>query len=435
MTGTRRRLALDCLAFAVFAGAGLHYASRLQASGDEPHYLLMAQSLWQERDLDLRDNYERQDFLDYTPGPLAPHYAAPRTDGRPYPAHSPGLPALLAPFYALGGRRACVVVMAALAALLAAEVRRLAFAATADERAASLAWAAAAGPPVFFYSFHIYTEVPSALALALSLRLLLGPPGNLPAAFAALAACALPWLHVKMTLAAAALGLLALLKLRGRALAVFLSVAAAGAVAFVAYYQSVFGRPTPLAIYGGVPQDVTSSSPLRALAGLFLDRSFGLLTHAPVYLLSLAGLRPLVRRPRPDWLPHVGVAASVLLPALAWRMWWGGQCPPARFLVPLVPFLGVALASAAAAGRGWLVRARGPLLVAGWALAVFMIWRPEDRLLLNRADRPTRLWESLAPKAGRWLPSLVSTQPRDAALAGACTIALVAAIVLDRRSR
>src|SRR5262245_9396829 len=121
MTGSRRRHALDCLLFAAFALAGLRYASRLQASGDEPHYLLMAQSLWQERDLDLRDNYEREDFLDYTPGPLAPHYAAPRKDGRPYPAHSPGLPVLLAPAYALGGRRACVVLMAALAALLASE--------------------------------------------------------------------------------------------------------------------------------------------------------------------------------------------------------------------------------------------------------------------------------------------------------------------------
>ena len=37
---------------------------------------------------------------------------------------------------------------------------------------AVLAWAAAAGPPVAAYAFHIYTEVPSALAVALGLRLL-----------------------------------------------------------------------------------------------------------------------------------------------------------------------------------------------------------------------------------------------------------------------
>jgi len=428
-----RGLGLDALLFVGFAAAGLHYASRLQASGDEPHYLLMAQSLWQEGDLDLRDNYAREDFLDYTPGPLVPHYAAPRRDGRPYPAHAPALPALLAPAYALAGRRGCLVVMAALAAWLLREVRRLAGDATGDAGAAWFAWAAAAGPPVFFYSFHVYTEVPSGLALALSLRLLLGPATTLAALGAALAACALPWLHVKMTLAAAALGVVALLRLRGRARALFLAIAGLAAAAFVAYHQSVFGRPTPLVIYGGVPKDVLTSSPLRALVGLFLDRSFGLLPYAPVFLLSLAGIPRVVRKPVQQWLPHVTVTVSVLLPALAWRMWWGGQCPPARFLVPLVPFLGVALACAVAEGNGWLVRARWALVGLGWALAVFMLWRPEDRLLLYRADQPTRLWEYMAPEVGRYLPSLVSTEPRDTILAVAWTAAIGLLLVLDRR--
>lgn len=415
---------LDLLVFLLCAGVGLRYAARLQASGDEPHYLLMAQSLLLERDLNLRDNYERQDFLAYTPGPLVPHYAAPRADGRPYPAHSPGLPALLAPAYALGGRRGCLVVMAALAALLAREVRRLAFQATRDTAAARLAWAAAAGPPVFFYSFHVYTEVPSALALAVALRLLLEPPSPRRAVAAALAASALPWLHVKMIAAAAALAGVALYRLRGRSLHAFLAVSGVAAAGFVGYYQAVFGRPTPLAIYGGLPADVANSSPLRALLGLWLDRSFGLLPYAPVYLLALAGLAVLWQRPARQATPHVAVALAVLLPALGWRMWWGGQCPPARFLVPLVPFLGVCLGMAAAERSRRLARAGWPLLAAGWLLALFTVWRPEDRLLLNRADRPTRLWEYVAPDVGRYLPSLVSTERRDAVLAGVWSAAI-----------
>src|SRR6185436_9272946 len=96
-------------AWAFLVAIGLAYTLRLRVSGDEPHYLLMAQSLWREHDLDLRDNHSREDWREYTPGPIVPHYAAPRADGRPYPAHSPGLPLLLAPLYALGaaahGRR------------------------------------------------------------------------------------------------------------------------------------------------------------------------------------------------------------------------------------------------------------------------------------------------------------------------------------------
>ena len=68
---------------ALFLGAaivlsvlGFHYTGGLRATGDEPHYLVMAQSLWRERDLDLRDNYGREDFREYTPGRIAPHYGA-----------------------------------------------------------------------------------------------------------------------------------------------------------------------------------------------------------------------------------------------------------------------------------------------------------------------------------------------------------------------
>lgn len=431
----RRGLATDALLFLVFAAAGLHYTKHLQASGDEPHYLLMTQSLLLEGDLDLRDNYAREDFLEYTPAPLAPHYAAPRTDGRPYPAHSPGLPVLLAPAYAVAGRRGCVVMLALLAAWLAREVRRLAMDLTEDAGAASVAWAAAAGPPVFFYSFHAYTEVPSGLALALSLRLLLRGGGVQSAAAAALLACLLPWLHVKMALAAAVLGVIAAMRRSGRALAAFLAVAAIGATAFVGYYFIVFGRLTPLAIYGGVPRDMTSSSPLRASIGLLLDRSFGLLPYAPAYLLALAGAPALARRGPRVWAPLLAVGLAVVLPLLGWRMWWGGLCPPARFLVPLVPVLGATIACAASEGRGLLVRLRWPLIAAGWALAFFMVWRPEDRLLLNRPDRPTRLWEYVAPEAGRWLPSLASTEPRDVVLAGGWGLAVAALLVLDRGSR
>ena len=124
------------LAAAAYLAIGVRYAARLQPSGDEPHYLLMAQSLWREGDLDLRDNMARGDFLEYTPGPLQPHYGAPRPDGRPFPAHGVLLPLLLAPVYALGGRTACVALMALAAAALAFETFRLCERVTGDRRAA-----------------------------------------------------------------------------------------------------------------------------------------------------------------------------------------------------------------------------------------------------------------------------------------------------------
>src|SRR4029453_4692057 len=118
------------------------------------------------------------------------------------------------------------------------------------------------------------------------------------------------------------------------------------------YYQSVFGRPTPLALYGGLPSDV-AFSPLRSLAGLLLDRSFGLWPHAPVFLLALAFAgAPVLRRGGATALGLLGVLLAVVLPALSWRVWWGGQCPPARFLVPAVPVLALVAGLGAAGARG-----------------------------------------------------------------------------------
>jgi hypothetical protein len=425
---------LFLLGAAVFLAVGLHYGSRLRVSGDEPHYLMMARSLWREGDLDLRDNFAREDWREDTPGPVAPHYGAPRSDGRPFPAHSPGLPFLLAPFYALGGRLACIAVLALAAAALCVQVRRLAMRATGDPAAALSAWAAAAGPPVLFYAFHIYTEVPSALALVTSLTLLLSAPGPLLASMAGLLASVLPWLHVKMIPAAAALGMVALLHLGRRALLAFFAVVALMAIGYAWYGHSVFGNWSPLARYGGMPADVSSGSPGRAILGLLFDRSFGLLPYAPIYLLALAGLSSRAWWKSRDAASQALVGLAVLGPVLFWRMWWGGQCPPARFLVPVVPVLCAALAARAAASPRGLFRWRWPLLGLGAALGLFMAARPGELMLLNRGDRPTRIWEALSGDVpvGRYLPSLVQPDIVEMHVAMVWLAAIVLLLVLDR---
>jgi hypothetical protein len=433
----------------LYVGLGLWYASRLRVSGDEPHYLLMAQSLWREHDLDLRDNLAREDWREYTPGPVAPHWGAPRRDGRPFPAHGPGLPLLLAPVYAAGGRLLCVAVIGLAAAALTLQVRALALRAGADERGALLAWAAAAGPPVAFYALHVYTEVPSALALAASLRLLLDaqaaagePRAVRRAAGAALLAVALPWLHVKMAAAAAALGLLALGRLRGRARLAFAGVAALGAALYAFFFLGVYGLASPMALYGGTAPGVGERRPLLALAGLLLDRSFGLLPYAPLFLLALAGLPRLLSRARADVAVQglLATGLAVLAPVLAWRMWWGGQCPPARFLVPLVPLLAVAAGAlvSGAPARG-LGRWRWPLAGLSLALTLFMAADPGRLLMLNRGDRQTRVWTALSGPVdvGAFLPSLVAAEAADLralAVWAAALAALLALHVAARRS-
>jgi hypothetical protein len=235
-----------------------------------------------------------------------------------------------------------------------------------------------------------------------------------------------------MIAAAAALGTIAAIRLRGRPLAAFLAVAVACAAGYLAYYYAIFGTASPLALYGGLPV-AQRGSPVRALAGLFLDRSYGLIWHAPVFLVALAGLPEAWRRRL--W-PHALLAVAILVPVSWWRMWWGGQCPPARFLVPLVPLLAVCAALRAGPVRG-VARWRYVLAALGLAVAVFAAARPGDLLLLNRGDRPTRLWAALSGDAdvGRYLPSLVTAQPDDDRVAVVWVVALALLLTLDALAR
>ncbi len=390
-------VALGLVAFTLFAAAGLRHVHGLQASGDEPHYLLMAQSLWQEHDLDLRDNLERGDYGAYVPGALSPHYGWPRRDGRPYPAHSPGLPLLIAPAYAAGGRAGVVLLLAALGALLVVEVGRWARLLDGSETAVALAALLIAISPVFFYSFHVYTEVPSALAAWCALRLVWQRAGPGGAVLAALLASSLVWLHFKMVPAAVVVAVVAAFRLEGKARVGFFAVAATMALLFGSYLHSVYGNVArPIDIYGTPSQVAATATPVRAFVGLLFDRSFGLLPYAPAFVAAFAAWGVAWRRRSGPATAAVLFAAAMLLPALLWRQWWGGMCPPARLLVPALPLLAwVAALRTSERPRGlahWLVA----LIVLQAGLVLFAVWRPEARLLLNRTDRPTRLWSALS---------------------------------------
>jgi hypothetical protein len=398
---------LFLLPLVVSSAAAYHYTRAVQPSGDEIDYLMMAQSLWREHDLDLRDNFARGDFNEYLSGYDHMPGGTRRADGRSYPTHSPGLPFLVAPVYALGGRFACLVFLAVAASLLGLATRALARHAGADETGALVAWAAIVGPPVFFYTSFLYTEVVAALCLAVALWLLLARPSAAGAAAAALLLSALPWLHVRLTLLAAAMGLYALATLRGRARLAFLAVAAATAGGYLGYHLFVFGSVSPLARYGGaVPTPMARRTPLRTLVGLFVDGSYGLLPYAPVFLLGLAGLRRLAAAP---WRVSAGLGAAflaALLPVLAWRNWWGAS-PPARFTIPLLPTLAVALALRVAhAPRRGLARWRAPLLVAGAGLALFTFHDPGEMRMVNNRNAPPAVFEALAGEVSlsRYLP-------------------------------
>lgn len=431
------------------ASVGVSYVTSVDASGDEIDYLIMAQSLWREGDLDLTDNVAREDYREYVPGIHRSPAGTRRADGRRFPTHSSGLSALIAPVYALGGRPATAVFLALVAAGLGLVVRRLALQTGADEDGALVAWAAAVGPPVFFYTHFVYTEVVCAFAIAVALLLLLGPPSVGRAVAAALALSALPWIHVKVALVAGLLGLYALFRLQGRARLAFAATAGTVAVLYFAYFWMIFGRPDPFALYGStVPKPMQRMTPGRTLLGVFLDGGFGLLPFAPVFVLGLGGLVSFARsRPRREIWAFGLTLVAVMLPILGWKNWWGFS-PPGRFLVPLVPVLAVAAACRISQRATFgLARWRWPLVATGFAVALLMSVEPREMRMIHTRDGDLRAFDLLAGDVSpsRYLPRLTSRLGTDRPpwrppvaevhVALVWAAALLGLITLDRLSR
>ena len=81
----------------------------------------------------------------------------------------------------------------------------------------------------------------------------------------------------------------------------------------------------------------------RAWPGLLLSPGRGLLFYAPVFLLLIPALPGFWRARRAEAAVIVLLAVSQTLLYARWHVWFGGWCWGPRFLVPLMPFLALAL--------------------------------------------------------------------------------------------
>ena len=358
------------LAFVVFFAVRLGRTG--PPTGDEPHYLVIAQSLLSDGDVSVLNNYRNGDYLQYYPGALRPHFTGNEVNGRRYSLHAPGLPALVAPAFRVGGYWAVVAWVAALVALGSALVWKAAYIFTRDSGAAWFGWASVAlTAPVVLHGPLIYPDgVAGTLVAAGVLALAFASdqsratpaierqtgdrvPWPLAGSVAAgIAVGLLPWLHVRLALPAAFLGLAILLRIARtfppragwwREVAAFVAPIVISVGSWIAFYRIHYGSFNPAASFGTGTLDV-SRVPV-GLLGLMADQEFGLLPNAPVHLLWLGGLWSIFKRDRRLGVELLLIVGPYAIASSAYQSWWGGASPPARFLVPIMFPLGVALAA------------------------------------------------------------------------------------------
>src|SRR5215207_6086104 len=298
----RRTFALWLLLFAAYAATlGLNAFGASEYGGDEPHYLLAAESIVEDGDVDVLDEYAERAYSDFYPYEL--HRHGRTTEGRLNEPHGVGFPLLIAPAYAIGGATGVELFLTAIAALAVALAYRLALRVAPDPWAPGAALAVGLSPPFVAYGSAVYPELAAgaALAGAALLALRLGERVVRAEAFVCFALLgALPWLGTKFVPAGLVIGVLAVRELwraQRRTLGVGAVELSLFSVAlYVAFNEALYGGPTPYAadVAGEAATDTSTPGGYAArsyrLVALFLDRDYGLLRWAPVFALVFAGL-------------------------------------------------------------------------------------------------------------------------------------------------
>ncbi len=391
----------------VYGAVAERVQTKIGPEGDGPHYLMVADSLLHDHDLDLAQDFRDKRYQAFYGGELAPHKRVRGRHGETYSLHAVGLSILILPAYALAGYRGASFFLALLAAVLAREIRELVHQWTrAPGLAEGVAWVVAFSPPVLHYVGVIFTEVPAALLIALVLRRGrdLGQASLARALGIGLAIAALPWLNVRFVLPAALLlGFVLLARPALRSAVALALPVVLSALGVALYHWILYGFWNPGRVYGSTPELALANAP-TGLLGLLFDQEFGLLVYAPVYALAAWWL---VRPWRYGWRMAVtaaGLVVAIMGMAALWPMWRGGFNPPGRFLVPLVPVLALGVAAAL---RG--SPRVGAALLIGWSLWTGA-WGVLDPPLVHRDRDGTAPLFRAASGALEWttlLPSFV----------------------------
>lgn len=420
----------------LYALIALRVQSRVGPHGDEPHYLMVAESLLRDGDLELAGDYVEQRYRLFTDETLAPHYRVRGRGGAIYSVHAIGLSLLILPAYALGGYAGASFFMAVLAALLVREVRELLRGASATKGLAEgVAWLLALSPPLVHYVGLVFTEVPAALVIARALRKARDPIESNPWRVASwvVPLVLLPWFNVRYAPVTAILLLYALWASSWRRVVVpLLLPAAASAAALGLYHFALYGFFDPRLVWGRRPEFALATL-AEGLPGLALDQEFGLLPYAPIFALCAAGFVRLARdRTRQGWTA-LALAAVVVSTAGSWHMWRGGFNPPARFLVPLLPVFALGLGAAFRRGTG-----AAAALLAGWSLWAGALGIVDPALVHRDRDGTApffRAWSG-AEEWTRLLPGYVLPESAGdrAALALVWAVSLGLAVIAPRRA-
>jgi hypothetical protein len=457
----RAALTLAAVLLVPFVALLPYHNSVMPTASDEPHYLIIMQSLVFDRDLDLTNNYASEAYREFYPDQL-PDIHAIQVGPWQYPIRDLGLPLIGSLPFAIAGRAGVVALMSLVAVAVAAQLYLACRDLLITHRPAFLGTAlVCVTHPFLTYTTQIYPELLAALGFVTAARLLHAGRGSTTLALAAASACigVLPWLSTRAALIAVGVALvIAYCAIRPLPIPTMSSAqrairVAAAALPFLGLLAALsfvnwrlFGRFMPGAGYYLVSdqQPILTFAPHVGTLGLLFDRTFGLIPRAPIYLVAALGVVALWRRTSTSLVAlFLGwLAAFVYVASLAF--WWADGGPPSRYLVAGMPFLAVLLAAGlgrleslpAAAWRAVTAGLAAFSVFIAYVYAVLPNIRYDIAVDIRLTERDGQLFEFVGklirPDPALAFPSIVRAAPLDFAL-GAVWLALLAALLIKGR--
>jgi len=351
LTERRLILALTILCASCYFWLGLWTYDQHPPDGDEPYYLLTAHSIGYDLDIDRTNNFENKEYLAYYPYELQPQYRSISIKGKHYEVqnYNVGFPLLIALPYRLFGFRGAGAFVNLLAALLVVNVFLLSQELGVSRKHALVgALLFGFSVPMLNYANQVFPATATALVTIYAFRRLsrVGQ-GKRKELLVLLALCfGLFMLKIRLSLIIAPLLLLAMWQTTRRK-AVWLY--ASGGAAIVAILGFLLrDRVVTLRLLTSRLDElfrmgVGDFTPANGVLGQMLDQQFGLLVLAPIYIVSAAGALALFRSNRGMLFKILIVMGPYYLVVGSMPWWNASWCPPCRFLIVILPFLGALL--------------------------------------------------------------------------------------------
>ncbi len=375
----KKRLAiLFVVAFVVYNMCSFILISKgLSFSGDEPYYLLTTHSLYEDKDINVANNYENKDYFHFYPKELYPDmrlgaYARFGRKGTDYvyPINQPGISVLILPYYWLSqffkGKTLLFILKGSLsiwAVLLGLQLYLFLGELWKSEKLALLLWFIYSfSVPILFYSIHIYPEIPIALFSIYIFRKvhLKSTLSLFQYFFLGFILSLFLWFGLKYNMIFWPLLLVSvyfLLKQHkaGWRIIYFLAFPLLSLFLFYLYLYELYGSFYPIAIYEGVitPEVLSAfkeaalKTPvlprIDSLLDYFLDQRDGLLLYSPLFFFAFLGLVEIFRRAKKDLLLLLFIFLPFVL-NYAFFTHRQGYSPQGRVLTPL-SWIGVILVS------------------------------------------------------------------------------------------